>query len=186
MGGGLALQLAIHEPRLAACVVVYGPLPEARKFKQGLRRERAIVDLKAAYDLVPSPIRSNPTIHERRLSPDDASDHEARREILQLSRWRVRMPPSVLSAFPPDALRRMTPCGLPRGPSMRHPAVPNARVLRAVVLHLAETSQRTRRMRAQDADTDVTTCDVYISICSMNIQYVPTTAPWPFYIRYRR
>ena len=27
MGGGLALQLAIHEPRLAACVVVYGPLP---------------------------------------------------------------------------------------------------------------------------------------------------------------
>lgn len=27
MGGGLALQLAIHEPRLAACVVNYGPLP---------------------------------------------------------------------------------------------------------------------------------------------------------------
>lgn len=28
MGGGLALQLAIHEPRLAACVVNYGPLTE--------------------------------------------------------------------------------------------------------------------------------------------------------------
>ena len=27
MGGGLALQLAIHEPRLAACVVHYGALP---------------------------------------------------------------------------------------------------------------------------------------------------------------
>ena len=27
MGGGLALQLAIHEPRLAACVVNYGALP---------------------------------------------------------------------------------------------------------------------------------------------------------------
>ena len=27
MGGGLALQLAIQEPRLAACVVNYGPLP---------------------------------------------------------------------------------------------------------------------------------------------------------------
>ena len=27
MGGGLAAQLAIHEPRLAACVVNYGPLP---------------------------------------------------------------------------------------------------------------------------------------------------------------
>jgi carboxymethylenebutenolidase len=28
MGGGLALQLAIHEPRLAGCVVNYGPLPK--------------------------------------------------------------------------------------------------------------------------------------------------------------
>jgi len=27
MGGGLAVQLAIHEPRLATCVVNYGPLP---------------------------------------------------------------------------------------------------------------------------------------------------------------
>lgn len=27
MGGGLALQLAVHEPGLAACVVNYGPLP---------------------------------------------------------------------------------------------------------------------------------------------------------------
>ena len=27
MGGGLALQLAIYEPRLAACVVNYGSLP---------------------------------------------------------------------------------------------------------------------------------------------------------------
>lgn len=27
MGGGLALELAIHEPQLAACVVHYGPLP---------------------------------------------------------------------------------------------------------------------------------------------------------------
>ena len=27
MGGGLAIQLAIHEPHLAACVVNYGPLP---------------------------------------------------------------------------------------------------------------------------------------------------------------
>ncbi len=27
MGGGLALQLAVQEPRLAACVVNYGPLP---------------------------------------------------------------------------------------------------------------------------------------------------------------
>ena len=27
MGGGWALQLAIREPRLAACVVNYGPLP---------------------------------------------------------------------------------------------------------------------------------------------------------------
>jgi hypothetical protein len=52
--------------------------------------------------------------------------HEARREILQLSLWRVRMPPSVFSAFPPDAPRKMTPSGLSRGPSMRHPAVPNA------------------------------------------------------------
>jgi carboxymethylenebutenolidase len=30
MGGGLALQLAIHEPRLAACVVNYGPLTTKR------------------------------------------------------------------------------------------------------------------------------------------------------------
>jgi carboxymethylenebutenolidase len=27
MGGGLAVQLAIHEPQLTACVVNYGPLP---------------------------------------------------------------------------------------------------------------------------------------------------------------
>jgi carboxymethylenebutenolidase len=27
MGGGLSLQLAVHEPKLAACVVNYGPLP---------------------------------------------------------------------------------------------------------------------------------------------------------------
>ena len=27
MGGGLSLQLAIHQPRLAACVVNYGSLP---------------------------------------------------------------------------------------------------------------------------------------------------------------
>jgi carboxymethylenebutenolidase len=27
MGGGLAVQLAVHEPQLAACVVNYGPLP---------------------------------------------------------------------------------------------------------------------------------------------------------------
>jgi carboxymethylenebutenolidase len=27
MGGGLSLQLAIHEPRLAACAVNYGALP---------------------------------------------------------------------------------------------------------------------------------------------------------------
>jgi dienelactone hydrolase len=27
MGGGLALQLAIREPQLGACVVNYGPLP---------------------------------------------------------------------------------------------------------------------------------------------------------------
>jgi carboxymethylenebutenolidase len=27
MGGGYSLQLAIHEPRLAACVVNYGALP---------------------------------------------------------------------------------------------------------------------------------------------------------------
>ena len=30
MGGGLALRLAIHEPRLAACVVNYGSLPTKR------------------------------------------------------------------------------------------------------------------------------------------------------------
>src|SRR5665213_2687961 len=30
MGGGVALQLAIHEPRLAACVVNYGALPTKR------------------------------------------------------------------------------------------------------------------------------------------------------------
>lgn len=30
MGGGLSLQLAIHEPRLAACVVNYGSLPTDR------------------------------------------------------------------------------------------------------------------------------------------------------------
>ncbi len=30
MGGGLSLQLAVHEPRLAACVVNYGPLPTDR------------------------------------------------------------------------------------------------------------------------------------------------------------
>ncbi len=30
MGGALALQLAIHEPRLAACVVNYGALPKGR------------------------------------------------------------------------------------------------------------------------------------------------------------
>ena len=29
MGGGLAVKLAIHEPRLAACVVNYGSLPAA-------------------------------------------------------------------------------------------------------------------------------------------------------------
>ena len=88
------------------------------------------------------------------------------------------MPPSVFSAFLADALRKMTPSGLSRGPSMRHPAVSNARVLRAVVLHLADTSQRTRWMRAQDADTDVTTCEVFISICSMNIQirFYPNSA----------
>ncbi len=27
MGGGLSLQLAVHEPRLAACIVNYGPMP---------------------------------------------------------------------------------------------------------------------------------------------------------------
>ena len=84
MGGGLALQLAIHEPRLAACVVVYGPLPEARKFKQGLRRERAIVDLKAAYDLVSSPIYSVPTIHELQLSLGHESDYEERKKSSNL------------------------------------------------------------------------------------------------------
>src|SRR6185437_3539536 len=81
-------------------------------------------------------------------------DHEARRETPQLFRWRVRMPPSVSSAFPPDVLRKMTPPSLSRDPSMRHPA---ARVLRAGALLLAHTSQRTRWMRAKDADTDVTT-----------------------------
>jgi hypothetical protein len=48
--------------------------------------------------------------------------------------------------------------------------IPNARVLRAGALFLADTSQQTQWMRAQDADTDVTTFEVFISICSMNIQ----------------
>ena len=74
------------------------------------------------------------------------------------------------SALLADALRKMTPSALLRASSMRHPAVPNARVLRTVVLHLADTSRRTRRIRAQDPHTDVTTCEVFVSICSMNMQ----------------
>ena len=37
MGGGLALQLAIHEPRLAACVVNCGPLPTNAADIQNIR-----------------------------------------------------------------------------------------------------------------------------------------------------
>jgi carboxymethylenebutenolidase len=39
MGGGLALQLAIHEPRLAACVVNYGPLPTNPEDIEKIRAE---------------------------------------------------------------------------------------------------------------------------------------------------
>ena len=76
MGGGLALQLAIHEPRLAACVVNYGSLPtdpvgiqkinaqvlgifgsldrgippeKVRAFERGMRRAKKYVDIKI-YD----------------------------------------------------------------------------------------------------------------------------------------
>jgi len=44
---------------------------------------------------------------------------------------------------------------LSRTPSMRHPAVPDARVLRTVVLHLADASQGTCWKRVQDTDTGV-------------------------------
>ena len=61
---------------------------------------------------------------------------------------------------PPDRAARAVPqCGIPQHSYFG-----------AGVLLLADTSQRTRWMRAQDADTDVTTCEVFISICSMNIQ----------------
>jgi hypothetical protein len=59
------------------------------------------------------------------------------------------MLPSAFSAFLVDALRKMTPSAPSRAPSMRHPAVPNARVLRAVVLHLAESR---RYISANPAD----------------------------------
>src|SRR6185312_6492752 len=76
-----------------------------------------------------------------------------------------------ISALPPDAPRKVTPSGLSFRPQCGIPAVPNARVLRAgALLLLADASQRTRWMRAHDADTDVTTCEVFISICSTNIQ----------------
>jgi hypothetical protein len=45
----------------------------------------------------------------------------------QLSRWRVRMPPFVFSAFLAAALRKMAPSWLSRALSMPRPAVPNAR-----------------------------------------------------------
>lgn len=37
MGGGLAIQLAIHEPRLAACIVNYGALPTDPEAIQAIR-----------------------------------------------------------------------------------------------------------------------------------------------------
>ena len=46
MGGGLAVQLAIHEPRLAACVVNYGALPtntaDIRKIDVPVRESSAL------------------------------------------------------------------------------------------------------------------------------------------------
>lgn len=77
MGGGYALQLAIHEPRLAACVVNYGPLPtdpvdlqrinaqvlgtfgafdrgmppeKVRAFEQGMNAVNKSVDMKIYHD----------------------------------------------------------------------------------------------------------------------------------------
>jgi len=43
MGGGLAVQLAIHEPRLAACVVNYGLLPTNAADIQKINGKRPLV-----------------------------------------------------------------------------------------------------------------------------------------------
>ncbi|HXW61556.1 MAG TPA: dienelactone hydrolase family protein [Candidatus Acidoferrales bacterium] len=55
MGGGLSLQLAIHEPRLAACVVNYGALPTDPNDIQ----------------LIFAPVLGNFGAEDRGITPDD-------------------------------------------------------------------------------------------------------------------
>jgi carboxymethylenebutenolidase len=60
MGGGLALQLAIHQPRLAACVVNYGALPTDPN------------DLQQIY----APVLGNFGGQDRGITPSDVQDFE--------------------------------------------------------------------------------------------------------------
>ena len=58
------------------------------------------------------------------------------------------MSPSAFSVYMADALRTMTPCELPRGPSIPRPAASEARVLRAIAVPLPNASQPARWMGA--------------------------------------
>jgi carboxymethylenebutenolidase len=60
MGGGFSLQLAIHEPHLAACVVNYGALPTDPN------------DLQQIY----APILGNFGAEDRGITPTDVQDFE--------------------------------------------------------------------------------------------------------------
>ncbi len=60
MGGGYALQLALHQPRLAACVVNYGPLPTDPN------------DIAQIY----APVLGNFGADDRGITPDDVHTFE--------------------------------------------------------------------------------------------------------------
>ena len=60
MGGGFSLQLAIHEPHLAACVVNYGALPTDPN------------DLQQIY----APMLGNFGAQDRGITPTDVQDFE--------------------------------------------------------------------------------------------------------------
>jgi len=97
MGGSLALQLAIHEPRLAACVVHYGSPPtnpaDIRKIKGNQRWRR------------PS-LRQRCETRNRRMS---TSDDSATRPLLRTSlRYALHSPVRAVApgrAKIPDCLR---------------------------------------------------------------------------------
>jgi carboxymethylenebutenolidase len=67
MGGGLSLQLAIHQPRLAACVVNYGALPTDPN------------DLQQIY----APILGNFGAEDRGITPADVADFKKTMEGLK-------------------------------------------------------------------------------------------------------